>query len=218
MYKLLNLDTWNRNEHFHFFKDYDNPFYNICTEVDVTVLYNLCKEKGFSFFFASLFASTKAANLTEEFRYRIKDGKVIVYDLIHPGSTFLNEDNTFRFVYFNFNYSFQKFNAEAEKIIKNISTGKNKTMLVHEEQDNLIHYSVIPWISFSSISHARNFKTNDSIPKIVFGKHSAKSGRLVMPVSVEVHHALVDGFHVANYLNKFQEILNRPAAHLDAGA
>jgi chloramphenicol O-acetyltransferase type A len=72
----------------------------------------------------------------------------------------------------------------------------------------MIHYSIIPWISFSSISHLRKFNTDDSIPKIVFGKHHKKDNGLVMPVSAEVHHSLMDGLHVGKYLHLLNELYN----------
>ncbi|MBL7136547.1 MAG: chloramphenicol acetyltransferase [Candidatus Marinimicrobia bacterium] len=213
MYKKLNIENWERKDQFFFFKDYDNPFFNICTEVDVTELFNFTKEKELSFFITSLYASIKAVNLVEEFRYRIKDDDVIIYDEIHAGSTVLNEDDTFSFCYFTFKSSFNEFNIEAKQTLQNIIRNKG-TFDPRSNQDNLIHYSVIPWISFLSISHARKFRTNDSIPKIVLGKYNNKDNRLMMPISIEVHHSLVDGLHVSKYLNKFQEILNKPKIYL----
>ena len=61
---------------------------------------------------------------------------------------------------------------------------------------------------FSAVSHARSFSFADSCPKVTFGKLTASDGQKMMPVSVHVHHALMDGFHVGQYLETFQEILN----------
>jgi len=205
--KKLDVENWNREEHFHFFKKYDNPFFNICTEVEVTQLYHLSKKEGFSFFIATLFASTKAANLVEQFRYRIKDAGVIIYDIIHAGSTVLNEDETFGFGYFDYSLSFNEFNEVAKKVLQKMSK-IDENFEPRDNQDNLIHYSVLPWISFSGLSHPRKFNTDDSIPKIVFGKYSKKDDKLMMPISIDVHHSLVDGFHVAKYLDTFQKLLN----------
>jgi chloramphenicol O-acetyltransferase type A len=210
---MLNIDQWPRKDQFYFFKDYDNPFFNICTEVDVTELHDFSKQNEFSFFLTSIYATLKAANLIEEFRYRIKDDGVIVHDQIHAGSTFLKEDDTFGFVYLTYKSSINDFYVEADDTLQQMK-GQKETLDPRSEQDDLIHYSVIPWISFLSISHARKFKKNDSIPKIVLGKYHEKEQQLVMPVSIELHHSLADGLHVANYLNKLQEILDQPALTL----
>lgn len=73
---------------------------------------------------------------------------------------------------------------------------------------NVIHYSSVPWIKFTSVSHARSFKFKDSCPKISFGKIFDENERKMMPVSIHVHHALADGYHIGLFIDKFQELLN----------
>lgn len=209
----LDLKNWNRKEHYYFFKDYDHPFFNICAEVDVTNLLKYTKEHQLSFFVASLFLSTKAANAIPEFRYRIRGERVTVHDVIHAGSTVLNADQTFSFCYFDYDGNFQTFNREATQKLEKYAKGF-KSLEPGEDRDDLIHYSVIPWISFTSFSHARKFKTGDSIPKIVFGKYYEDAGGTKMPVSVEVHHALMDGIHVGKFLEGFRGLLNNPEKSL----
>ena len=75
---------------------------------------------------------------------------------------------------------------------------------------DLIHYSTLPWIKFTSISHARKISRMDSIPQMVFGKYFKDGATSKMPFSIEVHHALIDGYHVAKYHEKFQDYLQYP--------
>jgi len=75
-------------------------------------------------------------------------------------------------------------------------------------RDNVIHFSAIPWIDFTSISHARNFSYPDSCPKISFGKMTEKDGRKTMSISIHGHHALMDGFHVGLFIDQFQKLMN----------
>ena len=77
-----------------------------------------------------------------------------------------------------------------------------------DDRDDLIHYSVIPWVAFTSFAHARRWGTDDAVPKIVFGKHREVGDRRLMPVSVEVHHALVDGLHVGRFYEALQRRLD----------
>ncbi len=213
MYKILDINSWSRREQYLFFKDYDNPFFNICVEVDITDLMRFTKEKNISFFIASLYASQKAVNDVEEFRYRIKNDRVIMYDRIHCGSTVLNENETFSFCYFDFHDSFDRFKSEMTSVLQRNSEGK-EPLDARADDDNMIHYSVIPWIAFTGLSHSRRFGREDSIPKIVFGKYQTKNGRLMMPISVEVHHSLMDALHVSKYLTRLQEILDQPEVEL----
>jgi chloramphenicol O-acetyltransferase type A len=74
--------------------------------------------------------------------------------------------------------------------------------------ENVIHYSSIPWLNFTSLSHARAFSFKDSIPKISFGKMTEENGQRRMSMSIHVHHGLMDGYHVGEYVNLFQKLLN----------
>ena len=75
-------------------------------------------------------------------------------------------------------------------------------------EDDVIWYSVLPWTSFTSFAHARRCPSRESVPRIVFGKRYEEQGRLHMPVSVEVHHALADGLHVGRFFEGFQRRLD----------
>jgi chloramphenicol O-acetyltransferase type A len=55
------------------------------------------------------------------------------------------------------------------------------------------------------LTHARNYQSSDSVPKITFGKASLKDGKWLLPTSIEVHHGLVDGVHIAQFLEEFQK-------------
>jgi chloramphenicol O-acetyltransferase type A len=98
------------------------------------------------------------------------------------------------------------FLAEAKQEIERV---QNSTGLVPAiSGENVIHYSSIPWINFTALSHARAFSFPDSCPKISFGKMTEENGKKQMPLSVHVHHALMDGYHVGQYLDLFQTLLN----------
>ena len=206
MYKDINLNKWNRKSQFDFFKDYDIPFFNITANVDVTNLHKYCKSKNLPFFLSSLFFSIKAVNAVEAFRLRLKDKGVICYDKIHAGSTILFDDNTFGFCYFEYIDDLHRFIDLGQKEIQILKSKKGLDPKL--DAADLIHYSSVPWISFTGIQHARKFREGDSIPKLVFGKYFNEAGKLKMPMSVEAHHALMDGYHVSEYLRVYQKLMN----------
>jgi chloramphenicol O-acetyltransferase type A len=216
MSRYLDLDGWKRRQHFEFFKGFDNPFFNICVNLDVTNLLGLTRsDASVSFFIAYHFLSMRAANEVEPFRYRLRDEGVLVHDRIHAGTTFLLADETFTFVYFDYAEEFEVFQKSAREMIEKAKSGKSR-LDEREDRDDLIHHSVLPWVSFNSISHARNWGRPDSIPKIAFGKYRADNERVLMPISVEVHHALMDGLHVGRYFEKLARSFAdpRPALNL----
>ncbi len=132
---------------------------------------------------------------------------MVEYDTIYAGSTVLTNNDTFNFCYIDYYESYNQFNVNALECI-NLSKSDVKSFQPRDDELGLIHYSSMPWVSFTSISHARNFKTNDSVPKIVFGKYFKKKKKWYLPISLEVHHALMDGLHVGRYLSLLQKQLN----------
>lgn len=211
MVRKLDLATWERRDHFRLFREYDDPFFSLGAEVDVTRLYAASKVVGGpSYFLATLYASTRAANAVEALRLRIRDDEVVVHDVLHPGSTVLRTDDTFTFAYFEYSADFARFQTDGLTVLaRDRSAGA--ALDPRDDRDDLLHYSVIPWVSFTSFTHARRLRSGDSVPKIVFGRHHERQGKRYMPVSIDVHHALVDGLHVGRWFERFQILLDDPA-------
>ena len=208
LYKTIDINTWERKNHYLFFKDYANPFYNICTNIDVTTVLDFTKKNNLSFFLSILFLSSKAVNNVKELRYRIVDDNVLAYNIIHPFSTVFNDDKTFSFCPFTYYNEFATFHKKGNESITEISKIKDR-LEAKEYRLDVIHYTSIPWISITGMTHPRKTFRGDSIPKIVFGKYFNDGNTIKMPICIEVNHALVDGFHISEYLELLQEyILN----------
>jgi len=206
MKQQVDINTWDRKDHYQFFKQFDEPFFGVCVQVDVTKAYQRAKEHKCSFFLYYLYQSLAAANSVEAFRYRISGGEVWLFDQVHASPTINRPNGTFGFAYFDYHTHFERFRAAAQVEIDRV---QNSTGLVPAlSGENVIHYSSIPWINFTGLSHARAFSFPDSCPKISFGKMTEEGGKRHMPMSVHVHHALMDGFHVGQYIDRFQELLN----------
>jgi len=203
----LDLATWKRKEHFEFFQRFEEPFFGVTAEMDCTKAHEVCKARDCSFFLYYLYKSLLAANFIEPFRYRILDGKVWVYDQVNASPTINRPDGTFGFAYMNFEQDFEVFKVNAKIEMDRVQNSKGLEPAIAGE--NVIHYSSLPWIKFTAVSHARSFSFKDSIPKITFGKMTETGGRKLMPVSIHVHHALMDGWDVGQYLEHFQEKMNQ---------
>lgn len=209
MKQQIDINNWPRKEHFEFFNSFEEPFFGISVRINCTKAYRTAKENDFSFFLYYLHASITSVNKTEAFRYRISDGgEVYLYEVIHPSATVSRPDDTFGFCYMRYKEDFQEFSALASRemeIVKNMN-GLNPS---GKDDENVVHYSAMPWIDFHSMSHARNYSYNDSCPKISFGKLVKEGDEYFMAMSVHVHHALMDAKHVGEYIDRFQALLDR---------
>jgi chloramphenicol O-acetyltransferase type A len=208
MYKILDLKNWNRREHFEFFNQFGEPFFGVVAEVDCTNAYKRCKTRSIPFFMHYHFQSILAVNQIEEFRLRIKNEEVVIYDKIHVTTTIGRDDTTFAFSYIPFTQSFDEFTDLAKAEMKRIKASTGLGVSENTGRIDVIHFSTVPWISFTGVTHARNFNYKDSVPKITFGKYFHRDDRIIMPVSVNVHHGLMDAFHVGRFLKLFEHLMN----------
>ena len=204
----IDLESWNRKEHFSFFSSMEEPFFGITVTINCTKAYQKSKEIKVPFFDYYLHKTLVAVNKIENFRYRIHDNEVYIYDQINASSTVLRDDNTFGFSLMNFDEDIFEFSkivqTEKERV-------KSTTGLFTREfgLDNLIHFSTLPWIDFKSFSHARSFTFPDSCPKISFGKLMDIDSQKTMSMSIHVHHGLIDGYHVGQFLEQFEIEMNQ---------
>ena len=206
--KILDKSTWKRKEHFDFFNQFDEPFFGLVTEVDCTKAYQISKSKGQSFFAYYLHKSLLAVNLVDELRYRIENNDVIIFDEIHASSTIGRKDGTFAFTFVPYSFDFANFNESLKEEINHVQNSNGLRVNDDDSRIDVIHYSSIPWHTFSGLTHARNYKRKDSAPKITFGKMFQKGDQKIMNIAIFVHHGLADGFHIAKYLDYFQKFMN----------
>ncbi len=214
MPKYLDVGNWARREVFEFFRGFDKPYFNICARIDVTKLLEVLRLRpntGVSLVYH--YFALRIANDIEPFRYRLREGRVLVHDVIHGATTVLLPNESFTFAYFDYQENFENLLSGAERAVNEARSGA-LGFRPRENDDDMIHFTVLPWVSFTSFSHARNWAREDSVPKISFGKFFGENGRTFLPTSVEVHHALMDGLHVGRFLSRLEETMAAPEEYL----
>ena len=203
--KKIDLTNWNRRLHYHHFIALKDPFFAVTIPFDVSIAYKKAKDSNYSFFATYLHACLKAVNHTENFKYRIIDNEVFELEVIHSSATIAREDHTFGFSYVNFTENFKEFNVNLNNEKQRIQESSELYPPIYGI--DCIHCSALPWFSFSSQKEPFS-GLQDSIPKIGFSKTYNEGSKILMNVSVSVNHALVDGYHVGQFAEKFQEYLN----------
>ena len=123
MKQVIDLDNWNRKEHFAFFSAFDDPFFGVTTLVDFTDVYRQSKEQNVSFFLYSLHFLLKCVNETDAFKLRIEKDSVVRYDTIHISPTIGREDGTFVFGFFEYDPDIDLFIQKATQEIERVKNG-----------------------------------------------------------------------------------------------
>jgi len=204
----INLETWPRREHFKIFSAFDHPHFGMCANVDLTTFYPVVKQRGISFNVAIIYVLSRASNAIPEFRYRIRAGKVVEHEIVHPSTTILTDEDLFSFCTFDYTDDFSLFAARAAEQIAYVQ--EHPTLEDEPGRDDLLFMSAIPWVSFTSFMHPMHLQPADSVPRFAWGKFFKEDKSLKMPLSVQAHHALVDGIHVGKFYAEVQDYLRHP--------
>ena len=204
----IDMRTWKRRDHYLWFRKYEQPFFSVTVDVDVTAAWNASRRRAApSFFLTSLFLMLNAANAVEAFRLRLRPRGVWRHDRVAVGPTIMRPDETFGFVRLEPAPTLRQFASRGRAVIA-AAEGQSGLVSNRLAGDDIVFHSVLPWLRFTSSTNALPGK-GDSIPRIVFGRCVREGKCMKMPVSVEVHHALVDGLDVARFYERFAANLDR---------
>ncbi len=206
MRKKIDIRNWERREIYEFFKDYEEPYFGITMELECTGALNYAKERGISFFLYYLYLTLKAVNQTDAFKYRIEGDDLYHYDVINGSATIDRDDGTFGFSHIPY---FEELDLFMEKATEEVIEVRTSHRLIRSGiGENVIHFSALPWIGFTHVSHPRRYDRRDSIPKITIGKFHLSGDKSLIPVSVHVNHAVADGLHVGMFFDTLQRLFS----------
>lgn len=211
----LDLESWHRRSAFDFFRGFDIPTFNICTRLDVARLKEVVKASGVgTLSLAYHFIAIRLANSIEPFRYRLDGERVRVHAEVHGSTTVLRSDESFAFATLEHQLDYATFATRGAHSLA-LASGPNAPFEPNSLGTATLHMTTLPWMHFSSYSNARQWGALDSVPKIAFGRIDSDGDHLWMPLSVDVHHALMDGLHVGRFIEQFEAALHQPEVWLD---
>jgi chloramphenicol O-acetyltransferase type A len=207
MRKKIDMAKYARKSTFEAFLHHEVPVLSTTCEVDITALYEFRKKYSLRFFPLLAFLIDKTVNEVEAMRHRIIEGELYEYNVIHPSFTTLLPNNTISFC--------DAMHTNDEKIfyeqIVSVSEDRVQTpnLEIIEKHDRYF-ISNIPWIRFSSFTHPY-LSQYSSIPIITTGKFQQSGIRITMPIALQVHHSLIDGYHLGEFYSILeQNIKNAP--------
>lgn len=202
--RVIDLATWPRRRHFETFSSWQQPHANICAPVDVTALRDAARQARASLFASLLYAACHAANEVPELRQRVRDGGVVEHDVVHPSFTITGTDGHFRFCRGTWDPDPRAFFAGMGAATEAASNAELQDL----GDDDRLYVTSVPWVAFTSIQHAMPHAA-DSVPRIAWGKVEQRDGRSVMPLSLQVHHAVADGVHMGRFFAGFEDVAGR---------
>ncbi len=201
-----NVESYYRQKHFDFWSKYRNPYYSATFHLDMTRLKAYCQEHGVPIYLNLCYFMTRAMREIEDFRYRLLDGRLVLYDEIHPGLTEPAPGDLFTFADYEYHPDAAVFNRRARKVSQQ---ARGKVELKAPEHRNGIWFTALPRVPFTSFTHATR-APDDSEPRIAFGRFAEQDGMLLVPVGIQVNHRLVDGNALGELVERTQLCYDQP--------
>lgn len=208
----IDLDTWPRRPHFEHFRHYLIPHSALTVQADVTGARIHAREGQRSLFRVLLWVACRAANAVPELRQRIREAedgagasgnlRVVEHAAVHPSYTAAGPNRTFSYCRAPYRPDLADFLdacAEAEGRIAGAAS------VTEAEGDDRLFITSAPWVSFTQVQHPQQTPA-DSVPRIAWGRVTEVHGRARMPLSLQAHHGLVDGIHMADFFDRFEAI------------
>jgi chloramphenicol O-acetyltransferase type A len=206
-YKVVDKDTYYRKGVFRHFSEDCKCSVSMTARIDVTELVNHSRKTNTKFYLNFLYLLSKVMNSREDYRmgYLWQTDELICYDTVNPTQYVFHDDTeTCTPVYTEYNENYAVFYSNAyadlERAKKTREYGLDSV-----NHPNWFDASYISWLSYDSL----NIELPDGYlffaPIINWGKYREENGKLVMPVSVRLNHAIADGYLVANVFRLLQQ-------------
>ena len=206
-YKIIDMDRYYRKDVFRHFSEDCKCSTSMTARVDATNLVKYSRKTDTKFYINFLYILSKALNSREDYRmgYLWQTGQLVCYDSINPTQYVFHDDTeTCTPVYTIYNPDYRVFYQTAADDIARAKESREYglDMINHT---NWFDASYISWLSYDSM----NIELPDGhlffAPIVNWGKYREEKGRLMMPVTVRLNHAIADGFMVAKVFHLIEK-------------
>lgn len=212
VFHSIDFDSWDRKQYFYYFTKMLPTGYSLSVEVDITNTYSLIKKENRKFFPAYLYLISRLITEQQEFRIAKQDDQLGYYEVLHPSYACFHEDDK------TMSNMWTEYNPDFEAFYRNYIEDQNQYAENHGilakpyiPPDNSCMIGMLPWIRFTSYSPIPYGSDNQHyFPVLQAGKFFERDNKKMMPLSIMVHHAVADGYHVGLFLKKFQTCMSHP--------
>lgn len=209
MFSPINLDTWPRGQVFHHF--YQDVRCVICltSDLDVTPVVTRHKQEGLRFYPAMIWLVSTAVNSLSSFRMgKDADGRIGIWDRVDPSYiVFHPEDEQFTRLVTPYHPVFEEFYAAVTSDVERYSHLRGHAFT--PVPPNIFDVSCLPWIRYRAFGLHVFDDGRYLAPVITWGRYEQQGDRFLMPLSVQIHHAAADGYHVAQFYERLQQAIDR---------
>ena len=200
----IDLSQWPRREYFEHYTSHVPCTYAITVQVDVTPI----AAHGVRLYPAMLYALTTVVNRHEEFRTaRREDRQLGVYASMLPCYTVFHKDTeTFSSIWTEYHPSFPDFLKAYEADLATYGNCQGLMGKPHVPEHNF-PVSMLPWRTFQGFELHLQKGFDYLLPIFTMGRTVSQDGRTLLPLSIQVHHGVCDGFHVCRFVDELEQLI-----------
>ena len=207
MIQRLDLSAWDRAPIYQNYLSVEFPYINIGARVDVTGLLAHCRREGLSFYFALVYTACRVADSIENFHYRFDDEGPFRVERNSPILTHLRpSEELFVMLEGPLTDDLRTFCLAVREMADD--PAKCRTLDVEFRKD-IINCSCLPWLDYTHFVRTIRRVGHDTNPKFSWGKYTTENGKTTLTFSIQVHHGLMDGYHVGLFYQRLQEALDQ---------
>lgn len=210
-YRVVDREKYYRNGVFRHFSEDCKCSVSLTARIDVSELYAFSKQSGTKFYINFLYLLAKVMNSREDYRmgYLYRTQELIVYDKVNPTQYVFHRDTeTCTPVYSEYFADYVAFYKACEEDIA--AAGQTREYrLDGAGHPNWFDASYVSWLSYDAL----NVELPDGylyfLPIVNWGRFRSEDGKLMMPVSVRMNHAVADGYLVSRVFVLLEEEIRR---------
>lgn len=214
-FKLIDMKKWERAACYQHFMTVARSTYSITVDIDITEFFHYTQEKNIRIFPAFTWVVTTAVNSLEEFRMGFdREGNLGIWDTIYPDYSVIDEKTKIMdSLCTPYDKSFPQFYKQMCQDTEEYRCHKKVT----DRYPNFFVASCIPWIQYSSFTATNESDCTFLFPMVTWGKYYESNDRVKMSLTLQIHHAVADGYHCSLFFKEVEQIVSNPEQYLNLG-
>ncbi len=206
-YTKIDLEQWDRGNLFKSYIDHMRIVMSLTVEIDVTKLVRLSKRRHMKFYPSMIWVVSKVVNAHDEFKYGWDaGGDLIRWEYISPSyAVFHKEDQNFTKLVTEFCSGLYDFHS---RFLADQNLYKDQRAFAENQPLNFFDVSCLPWVRYQHFDVHVFDEGKFLAPVITWGKFEPERGRYLMPLSMNIHHAVADGYHLSRFFLEVQELID----------
>ena len=203
-FKIIDMDNWSRKETFDHFSTVAKSTYSLTVKVDVTSLVEKIKKDNLRFYPIFTWIITKALNQFEQFKMGYDaEGRLGYYSYINPMYSVMDKDKNVVSLCTEFEEKVSAFYKKMTDDLENFEKDGKETAFY----PNFYIVSTLPWLHYESFTVLNESEQHFLFPMVTWGKYVQENGKYMIPLALQVSHAVADGYHCAQFYEAVEQLI-----------